>query len=104
MAPPGANNPRAISPTADINNTNSEEREIIMSVGAELEEYGRAAAIEDDVRVAKVYEAAGAKVYDLDEAVVQKWRELARETAWKDYANKNENCARLLKLAMETGA
>ena len=82
----------------------SEEREIIMSVGAELEEYGRAAAIEDDVRVAKVYEAAGAKVHDLDEAIVQKWRELARETAWKDYANKNENCARLLKLAVETGA
>jgi TRAP-type C4-dicarboxylate transport system substrate-binding protein len=82
----------------------NEEREIIMSVGAELEEYGRAAAIEDDVRVAKVYQAAGAKVHDLDEAVVQKWRELARETAWKDYASKNENCARLLKLAMETGA
>src|SRR5207244_242441 len=82
----------------------SEEREIIMSVGAELEEYGRAAAVEDDVRVAKVYEAAGAKVHDLDEAVVQKWRDLARETAWKDYANKSENCARLLKLAVETGA
>ena len=49
-------------------------------------------------------EAAGAKVHDLDEAIVQKWRELARETAWKDYANKNENCARLLKLAVETGA
>jgi TRAP-type C4-dicarboxylate transport system substrate-binding protein len=82
----------------------NEEREIILSVGAELEEYGRAAAVEDDVRVAKVYEAAGAKVHDLDEAVVQKWRELARETAWKDYANKSENCARLLKLATEVGA
>ena len=82
----------------------NEEREIILSVGTELEEYGRSAAVEDDVRVAKVYEAAGAKVHDLDEAVVQKWRELARETAWKDYANKSENCARLLKLAMETGA
>jgi TRAP-type C4-dicarboxylate transport system substrate-binding protein len=82
----------------------NEEREIILSVGAELEEYGRAAAVEDDVRVAKVYEAAGAKVHDLDEAVVQKWRDLARETAWKDYANKSENCARLLKLATEVGA
>src|SRR4051794_14794219 len=60
----------------------NEEREIILAVGAELEEYGRAAAVEDDVRVAKVYEAAGAKVHDLDEAVVQKWRDLARETAW----------------------
>jgi TRAP-type C4-dicarboxylate transport system substrate-binding protein len=82
----------------------NEDREIIMSVGAELEEYGRAAAVEDDVRVAKVYEAAGAKVHDLDDGVVQKWRDLARATAWKDYAGKNENCARLLKLATEVGA
>jgi TRAP-type transport system periplasmic protein len=82
----------------------NEERETVMSVGAELEEYGRAAAVEDDVRVAKVYEAAGAKVHDLDDGVVRKWRELARETAWKDYANKSENCGRLLKLAMEAGA
>jgi len=89
---------------AAFDRLSNEEREIILSVGAELEEYGRSAAVEDDVRVAKVYEAAGAKVHDLDEAVVQKWRELARETAWKDYANKSENCARLLKLAMETGA
>ena len=88
---------------AAFDRLSNEEREIILSVGAELEEYGRSAAVEDDVRVAKVYEAAGAKVHDLDEAVVQKWRELARETAWKDYANKSENCARLLKLAMETG-
>jgi TRAP-type C4-dicarboxylate transport system substrate-binding protein len=82
----------------------NDERETVMSVGAELEEYGRAAAVEDDVRVAKVYETAGAKVHDLDDGVVQRWRELARETAWKDYANKSENCARLLKLAMEVGA
>jgi len=89
---------------AAFDRLSSEEREIIMSVGAELEEYGRTAAVEDDVRVAKVYEAAGAKVHDLDETIVQKWRELARDTAWKDYANKNENCARLLKLAAGTGA
>ena len=82
----------------------NDERETVMSVGAELEEYGRAAAVEDDVRVAKVYETAGAKVHDLDDGVVQRWRELARETAWKDYANKSENFARLLKLAMEVGA
>ncbi|WP_407113956.1 TRAP transporter substrate-binding protein DctP [Bradyrhizobium sp. LMG 9283] len=82
----------------------SEERDIIVSVGAELEAFGRAAAVEDDVRVAKVYQAAGATVHDLDDKTVQAWRELARETAWKDYAGKNENCARLIKLAMEAGS
>ncbi|MGX1320132.1 TRAP-type C4-dicarboxylate transport system substrate-binding protein [Bradyrhizobium sp. USDA 377] len=82
----------------------SEERDIIVSVGAELEAFGRTAAVEDDVRVAKVYQAAGATVHDLDDKTVQAWRELARDTAWKDYANKNENCARLIKLAMEAGS
>lgn len=82
----------------------SEERDIIVSVGTELEAFGRAAAVEDDVRVAKVYQAAGATVHDLDDKTVQAWRELARETAWKDYAGKNENCARLIKLAMEAGS
>ncbi|SDG36289.1 TRAP-type C4-dicarboxylate transport system, substrate-binding protein [Bradyrhizobium sp. Rc2d] len=82
----------------------SEERDIIVSVGAELEAFGRTAAMEDDVRVAKVYQAAGATVHDLDDKTVQAWRELARDTAWKDYANKNENCARLIKLAMEAGS
>jgi len=82
----------------------NEERDIIVSVGAELEAFGRAAAVEDDVRVAKVYQAAGATVHDLDDKTVQAWRELARDTAWKDYANKNENCARLIKLAVEAGS
>jgi len=82
----------------------SEERDVIVSVGTELEAFGRAAAVEDDVRVAKVYQAAGATVHDLDDKTVQAWRELARDTAWKDYANKNENCARLIKLAMEAGS
>lgn len=82
----------------------NEERDIVVSVGAELEEFGRAAAVEDDVRVAKVYQAAGATVHDLDDKTVQAWRNLARDTAWKDYANKNENCARLIKLAMEAGS
>lgn len=82
----------------------SEERDIIVSVGAELEAFGRAAAVEDDVRVAKVYQAAGATVHDLSDKTVQAWRELARDTAWKDYANKSENCARLIKLAMEAGS
>jgi len=82
----------------------NEERDVIMSVGAELEEYGRAAAVQDDIRVARVYEAAGAKVYDLDGGAIRQWRNLARDTAWKDYAGKNENCANLLKLANEAGS
>jgi len=82
----------------------NEERDLVMSVGTELEEFGRNAAMEDDVRVAKIYQAAGAAVHDLDDGAIEQWRNLARETAWKDYAGKNETCARLIKLATEASS
>ncbi len=77
----------------------SEDRDIIMSTGAELEAFGRASAMADDTRVAEVYAKVGAKVHDIDSNTITAWQALARDTAWKDYANKNENCARLIQLA-----
>ena len=51
--------------------------------------------------MAKVYEKAGAKVSALDLATVGKWRDIARDTAWKDYGAKTATAANLLKLASE---
>jgi TRAP-type C4-dicarboxylate transport system substrate-binding protein len=76
-------------------------QDIIMTVGAELEEFGRKAAMEDDVKVAEVYKKAGAQVYDLDAKIVGQWRDLAREATWKDYAARTPQSAKLLKLAEE---
>jgi hypothetical protein len=49
--------------------------------------------------VAQVYAKKNAKVLDLDEKTVDKWRAIARETAWKDYAQKTPLSAELIKLA-----
>ncbi|MFZ6654343.1 TRAP transporter substrate-binding protein DctP [Undibacterium sp. TJN19] len=76
-----------------------EHQNAIMTVGAELEAFAIKAAKQDDIAVATVYEKKGAKVVDLNAATVKKWQAIARTTAWKDYADKNENCAKLLKLA-----
>ena len=73
-----------------------------MAVGAEMEQFARKSAQLDDSLVAAVYQKSGAKVVDLSEATVKKWQTIARATAWKDYAEKNENCAKLLKLAEKT--
>ena len=75
-----------------------------MAVGAELEAFGRKGAQDDDIEVAKVYEKAGGKVSALDAATVGKWREIARDTAWKDYAGKTATAATLLKLAADVPA
>ena len=76
------------------------QQDAIMQVGAELEKFAVDSAKADDEAVAAVYVKAGAKVADLDEATLAKWQVLAKPI-WKDYADKNENCAKLLALAQK---
>src|SRR6195952_877735 len=80
------------------------QQDILLKVGADLEAYGKKGAQDDDIEVAKVYEKAGAKVSPLDAATVGKWRDIARDTAWKDYSGKSAISANLLKLATDVSA
>jgi TRAP-type C4-dicarboxylate transport system substrate-binding protein len=80
------------------------QQDIILAVGTELEAFGRKGAQDDDIEVAKVYEKAGATVKELDLDTVNKWRDIARDTAWKDYGAKTATAANLLKLASEVAA
>ena len=75
------------------------QQNAVMAVGADLESFGEKSAKADDKLVAEVYSKAGAKVYDIDEPTMKKWQAIAQATAWKDYAEKNENCAKLMKAA-----
>lgn len=79
-----------------------EQQALIMAVGGEMETFARTAAQADDAAVAAVYQKVGAKVVDLTPATVKKWQSIARTTAWKDYGEKNANCAKLLALAEKT--
>ena len=71
-----------------------------MSVGADLEKFAVDSAKADDLAVADVYAKKGAKVSDLDDATLAKWQALAKPV-WKDFSDKNENCARLLAAAQK---
>jgi TRAP-type C4-dicarboxylate transport system substrate-binding protein len=75
------------------------QQDVIMGLAAELEQWGTKEAMADDLKVAEVYTKKGAKVADMDDAIVEKWRAIARATAWKDYADRNALSAELLKLA-----
>ena len=79
-------------------------QDTILALGTELEAFGRKGAQEDDAEVAKVYAKAGAKVSELDSTIVNKWRDIARDTAWKDYGAKTATAANLLKLAADVAA
>src|SRR6516165_2712874 len=76
-----------------------DQQDMIMTLGRELEEFGTQQAMADDEKVADVYAKKGATVSDLDAPTVEKWRVIARDTAWKDYAAKTPLAAELLKLA-----
>lgn len=75
------------------------QQELILAVGAEMEPFGLKGAQDDDLQVIEVFKKAGAQISDLSASVVDQWKPIARDTAWKDYANKTPLCAKLLKLA-----
>jgi TRAP-type C4-dicarboxylate transport system substrate-binding protein len=76
-----------------------EQQAVVMQVGAEMEAFAIKEAKDDDNEVAAVFTKAGAKTVDLSDATVKKWQDIARRTAWKDFAAKNANTAKLLQLA-----
>ncbi|HLN11140.1 MAG TPA: TRAP transporter substrate-binding protein DctP [Xanthobacteraceae bacterium] len=74
-------------------------QESVLAIGQELEAFGTSEAMADDRKVAEVYAAKGASVHDLDDKIVETWRAIARDTAWKDYAEKTPLAGELIKLA-----
>ena len=81
-----------------------DQQALIMAVGGEMEKVALDGARADDIAVADQYRKAGATVHELTDAALAKWVALARTSAWKDYAEKNDNSARLLKLAEQVTA
>jgi TRAP-type C4-dicarboxylate transport system substrate-binding protein len=76
-----------------------EQQQAVMDAGASLEKFALDAAKVDDVRVAEVYAKNGAKVYDMDDAAFAKWRAIAQQTAWDDFAKNVKDGKRWLDMA-----
>ena len=77
------------------------QQDIVMAVGAEQEKFALEAARADDKLVAEVYAKAGAKTYDIDAPTLAKWQAIAKATAWKDYAERNDTCKALITAAQK---
>ena len=78
-----------------------DQQAAVRSVGDDMEKFATEQAKADDQAVADVYAKHGAKVVDLSDETVEKWRALSRDSAWKDFAARNESCAHLIKLAQD---
>jgi TRAP-type C4-dicarboxylate transport system substrate-binding protein len=85
---------------ATYNKLTPAQQKIVMEVGASLEKFAMEESMKDDSRLADAYAKAGNKVDDMDDASFAKWRELAKTTAWKDFAEKTKNGQQLLDMAL----
>jgi len=79
-----------------------DQQAVLLAVGADLEAFARKSAQMDDAAVAALFQGAGGRTVDLNADSLRKWQTLARETAWRDYGERNANCAKLLALAEKT--
>jgi TRAP-type C4-dicarboxylate transport system substrate-binding protein len=78
-----------------------DQQTAVMDIGAEMEKFALEKAKADDDEVAKVYEKRGIKTYDMDQANVDKWKAVANDTCWKEYAEKSASNAEFLKLSQQ---
>ena len=76
-----------------------DQQAAITEIGTAQEPFALAAAKADDQSLAEIYSKAGVKVADMSADDIAKWKAVAQDSAWKDYAARNAACANLLKLA-----
>ncbi len=76
-----------------------DQQKAITEVGLAQESFALDAAKADDQALADIYGKAGVKVVDMTADDISKWKAVAQDTAWKDFAARNASCAGLLKLA-----
>ena len=77
------------------------QQKALLDVGAEMEAWATTEAKRDDEEVARIYTAKGVQVVDMTEDALSKWRKVAEEAAWGDFAAKSSEAAELLKLAKQ---
>ena len=75
------------------------QRDIIMAVGSDMEKFGTEQSKLDDIDASIAFAKAGNKVFELDSSVVDKWKAVAQKSAWKEFSERNETCAAMMRSA-----
>ena len=70
-----------------------------MAVGADMEKFGTEQAKLDDIDASIAFAKAGNKVFEMDTSVVDKWKVVAKNSAWKEFSERNETCAAMMRSA-----
>lgn len=75
------------------------QRDVIMAVGVDMEKFGTEQAKLDDIDASIAFAKAGNKVFEMDTSVVDKWKAVAKNSAWKEFSERNETCAAMMRSA-----
>ena len=75
------------------------QQDAMRQVGEEMVPFNIAGAKADDAEMARAYAAAGVQVTPMANDTVDKWQDIARNSAWKEFAAKSAKAAEMLKLA-----
>ncbi|HEX6136117.1 MAG TPA: TRAP transporter substrate-binding protein DctP [Casimicrobiaceae bacterium] len=76
-----------------------EQQKIVMDVGHSLQKFALEACKADDRKVADVFAKAGDKVSDMNAQQFAAWKTLARNSAWKDFADHVKDGKHLIEMA-----
>lgn len=80
-----------------------DQQAAITEVGASEESFALEQARADDEALATIYGKAGVGVHDMTADDLAKWRTIAADTAWKNFASRGPAFAALLAMAEKTG-
>ena len=75
------------------------QRQAIDAVGADMEAFALSAAKADDDALAQVYSKVGVTAKEMNADAIDKWKGVAHDSAWADFAARSPSCAGLLQLA-----
>ncbi len=78
---------------------NADQQAALMRVGAAMEPFAVEGSRHDDAELASVFAKAGVAVHEENPAALERWRDIAKASAWKDFSDRNAACANLMKLA-----
>jgi TRAP-type C4-dicarboxylate transport system substrate-binding protein len=77
----------------------AEHQKIILKVGADLETFGLEGSRADDKALADTYAKANVAVQEMDPESLALWRQVASDSAWKDFSARSRDAAQFLQMA-----
>ena len=77
-----------------------EQQKIAISIGKKLEKFALEETIKDDAQVTDYFKEKGVIVHDMTAKELEEWSKVAKESAWKTFAQKVKGGQKLLDMAL----